>query len=114
MLKIAVMALALAASAGAAAAGRLDPYKSDRFALDKNGHPVAGANQAALPRASGEVVKHRAGGDAGSFHKSPGRNKFEPITLERGLTHDSSFANWAAGAGGGHHPGRRGRSPRRK
>ena len=28
-------------------------------------------------------------------HKSPGRTKYEPITLERGLTHDLEFERWA-------------------
>ncbi len=27
--------------------------------------------------------------------KSPGRTKYEPITLERGLTHDVEFEKWA-------------------
>jgi phage tail-like protein len=27
--------------------------------------------------------------------KSPGRTTFEPITLERGVTHDSAFEDWA-------------------
>jgi phage tail-like protein len=28
-------------------------------------------------------------------HKSPGQTKFEPISLERGVTHDSEFECWA-------------------
>jgi phage tail-like protein len=47
---------------------------------------------------SGAVVKHRAGGDPGFSRKSPGRSKYDSITLERGVTHDKGFANWAAGA----------------
>ena len=27
--------------------------------------------------------------------KSPGRTKYEPITLERGVTHDTEFESWA-------------------
>ena len=27
--------------------------------------------------------------------KSPGRTKYEPITLERGVTHDTEFEQWA-------------------
>jgi len=104
MLKIAVMALALAlAASSGAAAGRYDPYKSYRFVLYRNGRPVAGANQVDLPAAKGDVVDYRAGGDPGLFRKSPGRNKFGQITLKRGVTQDSGFANWAAGAGAGPH-----------
>jgi phage tail-like protein len=42
-----------------------------------------------------EVVEHRSGGDPSTGHKSPGRSKFEAITLERGLTQDMSFHDWA-------------------
>jgi phage tail-like protein len=42
-----------------------------------------------------EVVEHRSGGDPSTSNKSPGRNKFEAITLERGLTQDKSFHDWA-------------------
>jgi phage tail-like protein len=40
-------------------------------------------------------VEHREGGDHSTSRKSPGRNKFEPITLERGVTHDTEFEKWA-------------------
>jgi phage tail-like protein len=30
-----------------------------------------------------------------SSRKSPRRTEFEPITLERGVTHDPEFENWA-------------------
>jgi phage tail-like protein len=98
MRKIAVMALALAMVAGAAAAGRYDPYKSYRFVLFMNGRAVAGATNVALP-SDRDVVNYRAGGDPSHVRKLPGRDKYETITLERGVTHDSDFANWAAGAG---------------
>ena len=42
-----------------------------------------------------EVVKHREGGDPSSSRKSPGRTKYEAITLERGVTHDTEFERWA-------------------
>ena len=41
------------------------------------------------------MVKHREGGDPSSSHKSPGRTEYDPITLERGVTHDLEFKNWA-------------------
>jgi phage tail-like protein len=98
MRKIAVMALALAMAAGAAAAARYDPYKSYRFVLYMNGRPVAGATNVALPT-DGDNVDYRAGGEPIHVRKLPGRDKYETITLERGVTHDAAFANWAAGAG---------------
>jgi phage tail-like protein len=41
------------------------------------------------------VVEHREGGDPSTSRKSPGRTKYEAITLERGVTHDTEFEKWA-------------------
>ena len=48
----------------------------------------------ALKRST-EVVEHREGGDLSSSRKSPGRTKYEAITLDRGVTHDTEFEKWA-------------------
>lgn len=42
-----------------------------------------------------EVVEHREGGDPSTVHRSPGQTKYEAITLERGVTHDIEFEQWA-------------------
>jgi phage tail-like protein len=42
-----------------------------------------------------EVVKHREGGDPSSSRKSPGRTEYDAISLERGVTHDLEFEQWA-------------------
>jgi phage tail-like protein len=102
MLKFAVLAVALAMVAATSAAARHDPYKSYRFVLYKDGRAVAGATRQTPLTSSHEVVKHRAGGDPGSSRRSPGRNKFEPITLERGVTQDTGFANWAQSSASPH------------
>jgi phage tail-like protein len=57
---------------------------------------VAGVNSVVMPKP--DVVKHRSGGDPSTAHKSPGRNKYEAITLERGLTQDRDFHAWASSA----------------
>jgi phage tail-like protein len=41
------------------------------------------------------VVEHREGGDPSTSRKSPGRSSYEAITLERGVTHDVDFEQWA-------------------
>ena len=41
------------------------------------------------------MVEHREGGDPSRPRKSPGRSRYEPITLERGVTHDVEFEKWA-------------------
>jgi hypothetical protein len=73
---------------------RFDPYKNFKFRLWDGERTYTGDQHTGLvPRA--EVVKYRAGGDHLSPHKSPGRNKYESITLERGVTQDPNFGAWA-------------------
>jgi phage tail-like protein len=35
------------------------------------------------------------GGDSSGPHQIPGKTKYDPITLEAGVTHDTSFEDWA-------------------
>jgi phage tail-like protein len=73
---------------------RSDPYKNYKFRLWVEGRWVAGANSmTGVTPFAGAV--YRAGGDPSNAHKSPGRNKYEAITLERGVTQDLTFNNWA-------------------
>ena len=74
---------------------RLDPYKNFKFRLKWDGKYVAGISKVSALKRTTEVVTHRSGGDMSASHLSPGRNKFEPITLERGLTQDLEFHDWA-------------------
>ena len=74
---------------------RFDPYKNFKFRLKWDGRYVAGVSKASALKRSTEVVEHREGGDPSTSRKSPGRTKYEPITLERGVTHDLEFEAWA-------------------
>jgi phage tail-like protein len=74
---------------------RLDPYKNFKFRLKWDGRYVAGLSKCSALKRTTEVVEHREGGDPSTSHKSPGRTKFEAITLERGVTHDLAFEQWA-------------------
>ncbi len=74
---------------------RLDPYKNFKFRVKWDGRYVAGVSRVSALRRTTEVVRHREGGDPSSSHKSPGRTEYEPITLERGVTHDAEFERWA-------------------
>ncbi len=74
---------------------RLDPYKNFKFRLKWGGQYVAGISKVSTLKRTTEVVEHRAGGDPSTPHKSPGRTKYEPITLERGLTQSLDFHDWA-------------------
>jgi phage tail-like protein len=74
---------------------RFDPYKNFKFRVKWDGRYVAGVSKVSALKRTTEVVEHREGGDPSTSRKSPGRTKFEPITLERGVTHDPEFEKWA-------------------
>ena len=76
-------------------AQRFDPYKNFKFRVKWDGRYVAGISKVSALKRTTEVVKHRDGGDPSSSRKSPGRTEFEAISLERGVTHDKEFEQWA-------------------
>ncbi len=76
-------------------AQRFDPYKNFKFRVKWDGRYVAGVSKVGALKRSTELVEHREGGDPSTSRKSPGRTKFEAITLERGVTHDPEFEQWA-------------------
>jgi phage tail-like protein len=76
-------------------AQRFDPYKNFKFRVKWDGRFVAGISKVSALKRSTEVVEHREGGDPSTSRKSPGRTKFEAITLDRGVTHDTEFEKWA-------------------
>jgi phage tail-like protein len=76
-------------------AQRFDPYKNFKFRVKWDGKYVAGVSKVGSLKRTTEVVKHREGGDPSSSRKSPGRTEFEAISLERGVTHDKEFEQWA-------------------
>jgi phage tail-like protein len=75
---------------------RFDPYKNFNFRVKFDGRYVAGISKVSALKRTTEVVEHREGGDPSTSRKSPGRTKYEAITLERGVTHDPDFEAWAA------------------
>ena len=76
-------------------AQRFDPYKNFKFRVKWDNKYVAGISKVTGLKRTTEVVKHREGGDPSTTRKSPGRTEFEAITLERGVTHDVDFEQWA-------------------
>jgi len=76
-------------------ASRFDPYKNFKFRVKWDGRYVAGVSKCGALKRTTEVVEHREGGDPSTSRKSPGRTKYEAITLERGITHDVEFERWA-------------------
>jgi phage tail-like protein len=74
---------------------RHDPYKNFKFQVMWDGKYIAGVAKISSLKRTTEVVAHREGGDPSSSRKAPGRTEYEAITLERGVTHDPEFENWA-------------------
>jgi phage tail-like protein len=73
---------------------RFDPYKNFKFRVKWDGRFVAGISKVSALKRTTEVVEHREGGDPSTGRKSPGRTKYDAITLERGVTHDLEFERW--------------------
>jgi phage tail-like protein len=74
---------------------RFDPYKNFKFRVVWDGRIVAGVSKVTALKRTTEVIEFREGGNASNVRKTPGRTKYEPITLERGVTHDIDFEQWA-------------------
>jgi phage tail-like protein len=75
---------------------RLDPYKSWRFIVlfGNSTAPVAAVSKISALKRSADVIEYKEGGNP-IILKGLGRTKYEPITLERGITQDADFITWA-------------------
>ena len=76
-------------------ATRFDPYKAFMFRIKWDGRYVAGISKMSALKRTTEPVVHRDGGDPSHERKTPGKTKYEAVTLERGVTHDLDFESWA-------------------
>jgi phage tail-like protein len=75
---------------------RFDPYKNFKFKVrTEDGAYILGASKVSALKRTTDVVKFREGGDPSSSRKSPGHTEYEAITIERGVTHDTMFEQWA-------------------
>jgi len=76
---------------------RRDPFRNFNFRILMGGVEVAACRKVSGLTASVEPVKFRAGNNISSVDEvSPGRVSYEPITLEAGITNDTSFEDWAS------------------
>jgi phage tail-like protein len=73
---------------------RVDPYKNFKFRVKWDGNYVAGVHKVGALKRTTEATDWREGGDPSSGRRTPGQTKFEAITLERGVTHDTEFEKW--------------------
>jgi phage tail-like protein len=75
---------------------RFDPYKAYRFLVyfGISTTAVAAVSKVTAIKRSSEPIEYKEGGNA-IILKGLGRTKYEPITMERGLTYDTDFQQWA-------------------
>jgi phage tail-like protein len=78
---------------------RYDPYKSYRFLVffGSSTTPVAAVSKVTALKRTSDVIEYKEGG-YNIIVKGIGRTKYEPITLERGVTQDLDFITWADAA----------------
>ncbi len=74
---------------------RFDPYRNFKFRVILDGRPVPNILRVSPLRRVTEAVVNREGGDNSQFRVAPGASSFEPVVIERGLTHDPTFEEWA-------------------
>lgn len=79
-----------------ASANRVLPYKNFKFRIKWDGDYVAGVTKVSPLRRTTATIEHRDGGDPSRVYKTPGQTSYEPVTLERGVTHDPKFEEWAS------------------
>jgi phage tail-like protein len=78
---------------------RYNPYATYRFLVyfGSSTTAVAGVSKVSALKRSSDVIEYKSGGDL-IIRKGLGRTKYEPITLERGVTQDTDFIDWANAA----------------
>ncbi|MDQ6867029.1 MAG: phage tail protein [Pseudomonadota bacterium] len=75
---------------------RFDPYKTYRFLVyfGQSTTAVAAVSKVSALKRSAAPIEYPQGGNA-IILKGLGRTKYEPITLDRGVTQDTDFIDWA-------------------
>lgn len=75
---------------------RYDPYRNFKFRIKIDNTYVAGLNKCSALKKSTEMVEWREAGDPSTTHKLPGKTKYDAITLTAGVSHDTTFEDWAS------------------
>ena len=74
---------------------RFDPYRNFKFKIKIDNQYVAGLSKCSALKKTTEMVEWREGGDPSTTRKLPGKTKYDAITLTAGVTHDTTFEEWA-------------------
>lgn len=76
-------------------ADRHDPYRNFKFRIKIDGEYVAGLSKCSALKKTTEMVEWWESGDLSTSYKLPGKTSYDAITLEAGVTHDTTFEEWA-------------------
>jgi len=74
---------------------RFDPYLGFKFQIYIDNAVVAAVNKCSALKRTTEVTPWYEGGDSSGPRQIPGKTKYDAITLEAGVTHDTVFEQWA-------------------
>jgi phage tail-like protein len=88
-------ALASARSRFPVNASRHDPYRNFKFRVKWDGGYVAGVSRVSGLSRMVQAVDYRDGAEPNVVRRVPGAVSYEAITLERDLTRDTAFEDWA-------------------
>lgn len=72
-----------------------DPYRGFKFRVKWDGKYVAGISKVSGLARTMQVISHREGGDPTTPRRMPGESEYQAVTLERGVTLDIAFQQWA-------------------
>ena len=81
--------------ANAGKAQRFDPYRNFKLKVKINNEIVAGLSKMSALKKTTEGIDWYEAGDNFNPRRLPGKTKYEPITLEKGMTEDKVFEDWA-------------------
>ena len=74
---------------------RYNPYRNFKFRVKIDNVYVAGLSKCSPLKRTTEMVEWREAGDPSTTHRLPGKTKYDAITLTAGITHDTTFEDWA-------------------
>jgi len=76
-------------------ASAVNPFLTYNFLVKWDNRYVAAVNKVSGLTKHTQPVEFRAGGQPQTTYKIPGQTAYEPIHLERGITNDVAFEQWA-------------------
>jgi len=76
-------------------AQRFDPYRNFKFKVKIDNEIVAGLSKMSAMKKTTEGIDWFEAGDNFNPRRLPGKTKYEALTLEKGMTEDKVFEDWA-------------------